>query len=380
MLETVSIAEADTTVCPGVSVTFNANAGLTSYLWNTGETTATITADTAATYIVDGLDANGCLSTDSVVLGNFTVTPIDLGPDSLICAGNDITLDAGSGGVAYVWNSGQTTQMIVTSTAGTYSVVCTDVNGCDAMDTVVITVSTNPVLDLGGDTTVCDNASFSLDAGAGHATYQWGSGNTGQTEPVTASGTYTVTVTDGGNCAQTDSVDVTVSATPGADFSSTSVSDVVTFLDASTGSVTTWAWDFGDGNSSTMQSPSHTYTASGVYTVCLTVTNADGCSDQYCDSVTVIIDGIEDAPYLSSLNIYPNPANEFITIEMHDLPAAPAVFNIYDVEGRIVKTHAMDVTGQLQLNVGTVELEAGTYIVEIYVDGHRTQEQLVIMR
>jgi PKD repeat protein len=52
----------------------------------------------------------------------------------------------------------------------------------------------------------------------------------------------------------------------------------VRFTDQSTGNVTAWAWDFGDGNSSTEQNPTHTYMAPGIYTVTLTVTRA-GASD-----------------------------------------------------------------------------------------------------
>ena len=50
----------------------------------------------------------------------------------------------------------------------------------------------------------------------------------------------------------------------------------VTFTDASTGAPTRWEWDFGDGNVSTSQNPSHTYTSPGVYTVRLRVWNAQG--------------------------------------------------------------------------------------------------------
>ncbi|GAA4369507.1 hypothetical protein GCM10023185_43190 [Hymenobacter saemangeumensis] len=50
----------------------------------------------------------------------------------------------------------------------------------------------------------------------------------------------------------------------------------VQFTDQSTGAPTSWLWDFGDGNTSTQQNPSHQYTATGTYTVSLTVTNSIG--------------------------------------------------------------------------------------------------------
>jgi len=55
----------------------------------------------------------------------------------------------------------------------------------------------------------------------------------------------------------------------------------VTFSDASTTIITSWSWDFGDGNTSTLNTPSHIYSASGNYDVLLNVTNENGCSDTY---------------------------------------------------------------------------------------------------
>ena len=50
----------------------------------------------------------------------------------------------------------------------------------------------------------------------------------------------------------------------------------VKFTDQSTNGPTSWAWDFGDGTTSTLQNPEHIYTEAGTYTVKLTVSNADG--------------------------------------------------------------------------------------------------------
>lgn len=68
---------------------------------------------------------------------------------------------------------------------------------------------------------------------------------------------------------------------PTADFSWSQPSALtINFSDASTGTVSQWAWDFGDGTSSSAQNPSHTYAAASTYSVKLTVTNAGGSTSK----------------------------------------------------------------------------------------------------
>ncbi|HHG84261.1 MAG TPA: PKD domain-containing protein, partial [Bacteroidetes bacterium] len=109
----------------------------------------------------------------------------------------------------------------------------------------------------------------------------------------TTAGTYTVTLTDsmfGWNVTCTDAATGTIVVSPGqaitANFSYTSAGLAATFSDMSNNSPTTWVWDFGDGNTSMMQNPSHTYTSNGTYTVCLVASNA--CNiDTFCQTVLV---------------------------------------------------------------------------------------------
>ncbi|MCP4181448.1 MAG: PKD domain-containing protein [bacterium] len=56
--------------------------------------------------------------------------------------------------------------------------------------------------------------------------------------------------------------------------------EIINFTDKSTNSPTIWFWDFGDGNTSTSQNPTHTYLTSGTYTVTLTATNLGGSDDE----------------------------------------------------------------------------------------------------
>ncbi|HHP7239831.1 S8 family serine peptidase [Longibacter sp.] len=82
----------------------------------------------------------------------------------------------------------------------------------------------------------------------------------------------------------------TTTASPTANFSSTTSGLTASFTDQSSdsdGSVSSWSWDFGDGSTSTAQNPSHTYGASGDYSVTLTVTDDAGTTDSATQTVSV---------------------------------------------------------------------------------------------
>lgn len=120
------------------------------------------------------------------------------------------------------------------------------------------------------------------------------------THTYTSLGAYTVSLTVsnklGSDTALRTSFVLVDVIPPVADFSATPTSGlsplVVSFTDTSTGGVPTiWAWDFGDGGTSTLQNPSHTYTASGSYSVSLTVTNPYG-TDTYTRTAYILVDVI----------------------------------------------------------------------------------------
>ena len=112
------------------------------------------------------------------------------------------------GQTAYLWSTGATTPTINVSPTTTTTYTCTVTsNGVSCTDAVTVVVS-NPVIDLGADVTAC-GTSTTLTAPAGYDSYVWSNGGTTNTTTVTANGTYTCTVTQGG-CSASDAVDVMV--------------------------------------------------------------------------------------------------------------------------------------------------------------------------
>ncbi|MBL4624877.1 MAG: hypothetical protein JKY42_07035, partial [Flavobacteriales bacterium] len=120
---------------------------------------------------------------------------VNLGNDTTICDGVDLTIDAGAGFSGYDWDGGSANQTLVVNTSGVYSVTVVDANGCFGSDAMTVSTSSFVAPNLGSDTSICDGSAVTLDAGT-YDTYLWGDGSTNQTLTVTNTGMYYVTVVE----------------------------------------------------------------------------------------------------------------------------------------------------------------------------------------
>ena len=96
-----------------------------------------------------------------------------------------------------------------------------------------------------------------------------------------------------------------------------------------------YTWDFGDSNTGMGGTTSNTYAASGTYYVCATITDGfNGCSNTYCDSVTVVITGItENNENNFNLTAYPNPVNSQVVIAYQLSTSSVTSIEMYDIIG-----------------------------------------------
>ena len=130
---------------------------------------------------------------------------LNLGPDQPLCAGDQITLDAGEGFETYSWQDGSTNSTLVVSTPGVYAVTVT--NGvCNASDSFIVTGIVGGTINLGPDFEVC-NEPVVLSVEPHFVNAVWQDGSIGQTYTVYEAGLYWVTANT--PCFATDSVLVT---------------------------------------------------------------------------------------------------------------------------------------------------------------------------
>ena len=293
-----------TALCSGGSVTLTSTTG-TSYLWSTGATTQSITVSAAGTYTCKVVSAAGCQSPNSnsitVTVGTPPAAPsITAGGATTFCSGGSVTLTS-SAGTSYLWSNGATTQSITATASGTYTVQITNAAGCQSTASSGTTVTVNPTpaapsITAGGATTFCSGGSVTLTSSAG-TSYLWSNGATTQSITATASGTYTVQVTNASGCQSAASVATTVTVNPTPAAPSITAGGATTFC--SGGSVTltssvgtSYLWS----NGATTQSI--TATASGMYTV--QVTNASGCQSTASAGTTVTVNPTPATPSITA--------------------------------------------------------------------------------
>jgi PKD repeat protein len=159
---------------------------------------------------------------------------------------------------------------------------------------------------------------------------------------------------------------IEVGAAPEAAFSYVVDQTTVEFTNETVG-VGTYLWDFGDGNTSTMVSPTHTYTDGGTYTVTLTVTNNCGTTT-FTETISVEPNSVFDVEWLDEFKLFPNPNDGQFFVEMTGQPAydAPVRIRIYSVIGQeILREEHSFATGQLSRRYDLNNLAQGVYVFEL---------------
>jgi PKD repeat protein len=301
----------DITQCGG-NITLNAGNPGSAYSWSNGSGTQTIVVNSSGMYYAEVTNSSGCSDTDTI---QVTINPnplVNLGSDVQSCS-SSVTLNTSATG-NYLWNTGDTTQAISVSTSGTYF-ISVDLDGCVASDTISVTISNPPIVNLGADIQSC-NASVLLDAGNSGSAYSWNTGATGQTTTVFTSGTYIVNVTVPGGCSVADSIMVTinptVAANAGPDLTVCNGNSVQ--LSATGG--TTYLWNNSVSGSSITVVP----TSDTVFNVL--VTDINGCTGT--DQLNIFVN---EGP-TSSFNV--SAAGTTITTTNNSLNASSTVWDFGD--------------------------------------------------
>ncbi|MCC7502902.1 MAG: gliding motility-associated C-terminal domain-containing protein [Flavobacteriales bacterium] len=201
----------DTTICNGSPLVLNATYPGATYLWQDGSTAGTINAAAGGNFSVT-LTLNGCTASDARQVNVNPVPVVDLGNDTIVCAGAAVAFNSFQPGATYLWQNGSTAATLTTSTVGTVSVTVT-VGGCSASDAATLSNFNLQAVNLGPDTSACAGSQIALGINVPGASYLWSTGATTSSISVGTANAYWLTTTLNG-CQVSDTVNVAIVPLP----------------------------------------------------------------------------------------------------------------------------------------------------------------------
>ncbi|MGB3949052.1 MAG: PKD domain-containing protein, partial [Bacteroidia bacterium] len=329
--QVTTLVSANDTVCLGqsslLSATATGGAGNYYYAWqpsgaiNSGSITITPTSDVTYTVVAfDGLGCSGTSNTISTIVYTLNDTSINAFATSPVCPGQDAVVYAESygntGNLTYQWSGGLGNQ------AGVYTVnpvtpsqyIVTVSNTCASVsDTVNILINPPPIVNFVSNTNalcVPGTVQFADSSVSGYSndpitSWTWNFGDGSASNDQNPSHNYTsassfpvsLTVTTSGGCTNNNSLSpqtINGYPYPTAAFSLNATElnlpyDVMQCINQSQGA-TSYVWNFGDGVSSTQDSPNYLYSSIGIFNVELIATTINGCSDTAYSMVTTNAD------------------------------------------------------------------------------------------
>ncbi len=298
--------------------------------------------------------------------------------------GSTVTFDNNTvGGENFIWDYGDGNIDTSYNAAHTYLAAgnynaCLIVQSACGADTSCVTISTCGPLSVGYNYNAVNEVVNFNDASSGNVqSYSWdfGDGSPLSTSPnpvhtYASCGDYTVclTVTDSCNTMLTSCDTVSIDLPPVAGFNSTINGTLLNCTDASSGhGPLSYAWDFGDGGTSTVQNPTHTYAVDGTYLVCLIVTDSCG-SDTICANTTTTT-GIENV-VVSDLHLYPNPTNGHFMINGELSGNAWVSIMVTDLLGKVIEERTpVTMSGTISIPMSLGEYPSGIYLLTINIGG-----------
>ncbi len=262
-------------------------------IWNTGETTQSIVVtESGDYYCTNGVNTS---NTISVTVNANPIATISADGATEFCEGGSVNLTASAANL-YDWNTGETTASILVTTNGDYAVTVTDANGCSATSaTTTVTVNSNPTATISADgaTTFCEGGDVNLMASEA-TSYLWSNGSTDGTINVSASGDYSVMVTDANGCSATsDNITVTENANPTPVITADGPvvfcgTDVTLNTD---GVYDTYLWSNGETTSSITTAISGAYSVTVTSGLCEGVSNTIDVTADAAPSVSITSEG-----------------------------------------------------------------------------------------
>ena len=286
------------------NATVDVNGGTVPYTyhWSNETYDGDLSDVTAGEYTITVTDANGCSAGDSATITEPELLQVILDTITESCNGEstaiiEVHAIGGTPDYNFLWSNGATTENLTDLAVGSYSVVLTDANGCEATGEYEVPFHALPDFTVATTDAFCDRDDGTAQIVGENQdlySYSWTSENN-PNAPVNNQlypGDYVVTVDDG---VCTLDLPFSIGNIPGPTAGFHLEPDYFIQGTASTriwddaiGSIVSWQYDFGDGYTSDLRTPIYMYPNEGTYWVTQTVTDENNCTDTAMHEVTIL--------------------------------------------------------------------------------------------
>ncbi len=370
----------------------NSSSGLpTSYAWNFGDGGTSSLGNPTHTYVAEG-SYTVCLIASNICGADTTCQMVNIvcptpasnfsNTSNLLTA--SFTDISANGPTSWQWNFGDGSLSSVQNpshtyaSAGTYNVCLIAGNSCGLNTSCQNLIITCPSPVAAFSETTAGYVGTFTDGSSNATSWNWTFGDGGTstlqnpTHTYTSETTFQVCLIASSQCgADTYCTSISIDCPdPVSNFTYSAANEVITFTDATINTPTSWAWTFGDGGTSTLQNPVHTYTIGGPYQVCLAASSSCATNNS-CQVITVGITGLDELE-LELVNVSPNPASDFIRI--HTAFDGLMSVKMYDIAGQLIAEDK--VAKDQEINVS--HLAKGSYVVLIDLDGFVVTRRLFL--
>lgn len=236
---------------------------------------------------------------------------------------------------------------------------------------------TLPNIYLPSDTIVCAGTLYDASFNGLQYDYNWQPGPDSSLITFNTSGIYHLKVTGNHGCYTIKTMDVTISI-PDASFISTANGGTVDWSFAPNNiNGTNYAWNFGDATSSGSTNPTHSYNANGSYVVSLSITDSLGCVQTSTDTLQVNSIGIGEISLLED-QVYPNPFEDKIQINLADLPQEEIMVSLINEMGQKILTKTFMPT-QTSITLFAEQFPSGIYLLQ-FSSGTRSWVKKIVKK
>ena len=385
----------DTTLCNSFTLKLSPQKNYLSYEWSNGIKTKILNVNERGTYSLNVLDSFGCSKADTIVIKNPIISADFSISDFIQCFKSNAFefkvansyQDANKKQTTFYFFDGNSNDSIIKRSfpnEGKYSVmiIAESMEGCKDSKIKTVEVRPRSITDF-KVTDVCESDSvIFINQSQNAEAYKWKFGDGEHSAGISPkhlfkiggiTKTFNVTLVSilSGDCSDSITNAVTVSANPKSDFSYIINNNEWIFTPTQSGN-SKYRWLFGDQDSAISENANHTYKDNkSAHIVCLKSTNAATCISETCKLIaTTSISFIKALGF----KIYPNPNNGNFTIEI-DNQGKDIYIQVYDFMGKLIKS-VLPNTTLIPIDLNVAE---GIYMVKL-TNGTNTYCQKVTVK